>query len=79
METAEKRRSLRESCPGSGSCELVERANEDSQLEGLKVLRPQDVEPIGADKLNSENRQQDWGQEKDGFSGNPVRTSCLPE
>ena len=32
----------------------MERANEDSQLEGLKVLPPQEVEQIGADMLNNE-------------------------
>ena len=32
----------------------MERANEDSHLEGLKVVPPQDVEQIRADKLNNE-------------------------
>ena len=62
---------------GSGTFEQVKRTNENSQLEGLRICPPQDVEQIGAEKLNNESRQQDWGQEKDGFSGNLVRTWCL--
>ena len=36
----------------------MERANEDSQLEGLKVLPPQDVEQVGVDKLHNETASQ---------------------
>ena len=56
----------------------MERMSEDSQLEGLKVL-PR-VKMSNKSKRTSytiENRQPVWGQEKDGFSGNPEPRDCL--